>query len=227
MYFTTITVTLALLGSNVVALPEPGSDAGRALGMAIPTNEGPICQGNSGLNIFDGTKGTGSCQDHFIPNDGTCMQFDPLFHVRSVHLADGAGWSVPHVSALRQSLTVISSALYSSQTCDIKSENDQAAALLQNNDDLYADQPNFKALTFQPRGWQCSYWPPKVSSVPVARSVDDTTNTQELAPGTLMLCDKASGLGRCGIWSFKNNRCVSIGDDFTIASIYIETTTHW
>lgn len=229
MYFTSIiTAGLALLGSVVTALPNPDNAVGPAEGQAVPTNQGQsACHGNSGLNLFNGTKGTGACQDYAILNDGTCLWFDPTFDVQSVHLRDGVGWSVLYASALRWSLTAISSALYSSHTCDIESENDHAGSLLQSVDNLYADQPGFTKLTFFPRGWQCSYWPPAAASVASARSVNTTADAQTLAPGTLMLCDKPNGQGHCGTWSFQNNTCVSIGDDFNIVSIYIGDKTQW
>ncbi|KAE9992413.1 hypothetical protein EG327_009055 [Venturia inaequalis] len=205
---TIIAASLALLRSTIMALPQPDDHVAPAEGIIVPINQGPNCQGNSGLNLFNGIKGTGKCDEYSISNDGTCMRFNPFFNIRSVHLADGA-----------------QCILYSSKTCKIESKDDHKAPLLHSVDDLFADQAGSPALTFYPRGWKCYYWPPKAASVPVARSLDTTADAHELAPGTLMLCNKAKGLGNCGIWSFKNNNCVSIADDFTIVSIYIDDKT--
>ncbi|QDS76578.1 hypothetical protein FKW77_007071 [Venturia effusa] len=199
MHFSAIiTAGLALLGSIVVALPSPST-----------TSTQERCLQNSGLNVFNGKKGTGRCHDYAVRNTG-CMSFDPGFDVRSVNLRPGVGC-----------------AIYRSLNCKIENEFDDAASLLQSVDDLYADQPGFKALSFHPGGWLCSYWPPEAASLPVARSIDASAEAN-IDSGNLMLCDEAWSLGHCGIWSFENDKCVTIGDDFRIVTINLNpTTTCW
>lgn len=230
MYFTTIiTAGLAITGSVVLALPNPANAVGPASDETQPINfldHDGICRENSGLNLFEGTMGTGYCSDYPVLNDGKCMWFDPAFIFNSAHLRPGVAWSVPCASASIRLLTGPSSALYSSHTCDIESENDTAGSLLQSVDNLFADQPGFTALTFRPRGWQCDYYPPAAARQTSVRSVD-TTAGADLRPGNVALCDKARGAGDCGDWTFKNNNCVSIGDDFKIVSIYINDSTTW
>ncbi|TID15664.1 hypothetical protein E6O75_ATG07992 [Venturia nashicola] len=67
--------SLALLGSTAIAVDNS------ALGLAIPTNDGPACEANSGFNVFNGTKGIGDCQDYLIDNDKACLWIAPYYHL--------------------------------------------------------------------------------------------------------------------------------------------------